>query len=125
MSKVAILRIEDVVVATVHNEMNDKTALLMQEEVLTAGAACGLHGIILDLSLVDMIDSYIAKLLTDTAQMIRMMGVQVCMSGIKPIVALTIVEMGLELGGVPCTMNVNKALVLLSRRASPDRYEQP
>lgn len=95
--------------------MDDKTAARMRERILEAAMQQGVEGVVINLSLLEMIDSYLARLITDTARMIKLMGAEVCLAGLQPMVALTIVEMGLDLGYLPCELDVDSALAHIKK----------
>jgi rsbT antagonist protein RsbS len=76
-----------------------------------------LHGMVIDMASVDLLDSYITRCIRDLAVSARLMGVPTVVCGVQAAVADTLVEMGLDLGGVPTVLNVDAALQVLDRMA--------
>jgi len=85
----------------------------LQEQVLEATARHGLKGVILDISAVDTLDSYFARALAETAQMVALMGGRTVVAGMRPSVAITTIQLGITLGGVMSALDVDRALDLL------------
>ena len=115
MARVPILQVADVLIATVQEDLGDRDALGLQEELAVVLERTGARGVLLDLSMVEIVDSFLGRLLNDIALGTRLMGAQTVLVGIQPAVAITLVELGLELRGVRTALNPQKGMALLRR----------
>lgn len=115
MARVPILQVEDVLIATVQEELRDRDALSLQEELTATLERTGARGVLLDLSIVETVDSFLGRLLNDIAAGSRLMGAQTVLVGIQPAVAITLVELGLELRGVHTALTAERGRALLHR----------
>jgi rsbT antagonist protein RsbS len=122
--RIPIVRIGDALIATVQEELGDGDALNLQTDLIAALEQVGAGGVLIDLSVVETIDSFLGRLLNDVAAGARLMGAHTVVVGIRPAVAITLVELGLELRGVHTALNAEKGLAILRRlgasRAQPD-----
>nr|WP_269151752.1 STAS domain-containing protein [Sutcliffiella horikoshii] len=96
-------------------ELDDHTALQFQEDLLNRIHETGANGVVIDLTSVDMIDSFIAKVLGDVISMSKLMGAQVVLTGIQPAVAITLVELGIQLDEVFTALDLEKGLEKLQQ----------
>lgn len=94
----------------------------IQKAILDKVSETNSHGMVVDVSKTELIDSYMARLLLDTARMLSLMGVKTILVGLRPAVALGMVEMGLNIRGVNCELNVDSALQILDTSNSAERY---
>lgn len=111
---IPILRVGDTLVITVHTELHDTVAEAFQEDVLGAIERSGAAGLIIDISGLDMVDSYVARVLADTGRMARLMGTRSVLVGMRPEVAATLVRMGYPMEGVQTALAVDDGLALLA-----------
>ncbi len=95
---------------TMPSHPDDTLIAAMQESVLGAIDDHPARGLILDISVVDILDSYFARLVSETARMVALMGGRMIVAGMRPLVALTAVQMGLDLRSVETALNVERAL---------------
>lgn len=121
MATVPIVRLGDALIATVQEELYDRDALRLQEDLGALLERTGARGVLLDLSVVQTVDSFLASVIGNVAAMARLMGAETVVAGIRPAVAVTLVELGLELRGVQTVLDAEKGLVLLRRRMGGDR----
>ncbi len=96
-------------------ELDDQTALQFQEDLLNRIHETGASGVVIDLTSVDMIDSFIAKVLGDVISMSKLMGAKVVLTGIQPAVAITLVELGIQLDDVLTALDLEKGLEKLKQ----------
>ena len=115
MARVPIVRVGDTLIATVQEELGDHDALALQEDLSFQLERAGALGVLLDLSAVQTVDSFLGRLLNDTAAQMRLLGAETVIVGIQPAVAITLVELGLELSGVRTALNPAKGIRLLRR----------
>jgi len=119
VARVPIIRLGKVLIATVQEELYDHDALQLQEELgqlLEHGAA---SGVLLDLSTVATVDSFLARLIGAIAAASRLLGAETVVVGLQPAVAVTLVELGLTLPGVRTALDAEKGLAILAH-LSPD-----
>jgi rsbT antagonist protein RsbS len=109
------LRIGSTLVVTVLEDLHDRDALTLQIELLGQLERTGATGVLLDLSVVEIVDSFLGRMLNDIAVGVRLLGAQMVVVGIQPAVAITLVELGLELRGVRTAVSADRGLVLLKR----------
>jgi rsbT antagonist protein RsbS len=115
MPQVPIIQIEDVLIATVQEELADRDALRLQENLAQILERSGARGVLIDLSIVETVDSFLGRLLNDIATGTRLFGAKAILVGIQPAVAVTLVELGLDLHGVRTALNPHKGMRLLRR----------
>jgi rsbT antagonist protein RsbS len=115
MPQVPIIQIEDVLIATVQEELADRDALRLQENLAQCLERSGARGVLIDLSIVETVDSFLGRLLNDIATGTRLFGARAILVGIQPAVAVTLVELGLDLHGVRTALNPHKGMKLLRR----------
>lgn len=118
MARVPIVRVGDTLIATVQEDLHDHDALALQETLTRELERTGASGVLLDLSVVEIVDSFLGRLLNDIALVARLLGARTVVVGIQPAVAVTLVELGLELHGVRTALNSTKGLALLAARHS-------
>jgi rsbT antagonist protein RsbS len=113
VARTPVLRIGATLVATVLEDLHDRDALDLQAELLGQLERTGATGVLLDLSVVEIVDSFLGRMLNDIAVGVRLLGAQMVVVGIQPAVAITLVELGLSLPGVRTALNVEKGMALL------------
>ena len=113
--KIPILKLYNCLLISIQLELDDQTALQFQEDLLKKIHETEARGVVIDLTSIDMIDSYIAKVLGDVISMSRLMGAKVVLTGIQPAVAITLVELGIHLQEVQTALDLEKGLETLQR----------
>ncbi|HZH30375.1 MAG TPA: STAS domain-containing protein [Pyrinomonadaceae bacterium] len=111
--RIPILKVGRVLVVPVQVDMDDQTVIGLQERILSELERTGARGVLIDISLLEMVDSFIGRMLSDIAAMARIMNARTVVVGIQPAVAITLVELGLELRGVDTVLNVDEGIKLL------------
>jgi rsbT antagonist protein RsbS len=113
---IPILRIGSTLLVTIQIDLHDALAEVFQEDILVTIEKQGASGLIIDVSGLETVDSYVARLLTDTGKMARLMGTETVIVGVRPEVAATLVRMGYTMGNaVRTALNVDDGLKLLGR----------
>ena len=107
--KVPILRLKNILLTSIQVDLTDEDAIEFQTDVLEMAAKTEAKGIVMDITALDVVDSYMARVINDTANMVRLLGTEAVVCGMQPTVALTLVEMGRELIGVETALNLNQA----------------
>jgi rsbT antagonist protein RsbS len=114
-SRIPILKIEEFLVASVQVELYDKSAVMFKENLLERIYETKAKGLILDLTAVEVVDSFMGRIITEVGAMAGLMGTYVVITGLQPAVAITLVELGLELAGVYTALNLEKGIAALRR----------
>jgi rsbT antagonist protein RsbS len=115
VSRIPILKIEEFLVASVQVELYDKSAVMFKENLLERIYETKAKGLILDLTAVEVVDSFMGRIITEVGAMAGLMGTRVVITGLQPAVAITLVELGLELKGVHTALNLEKGIAVLRR----------
>lgn len=118
MARTPVLRIGQTLVASVLEDLHDRDAMTLQTDLLGQLERTGATGVLLDLSVVEIVDSFLGRMLNDIAVGVRLLGAQMVVVGIQPAVAITLVELGLELKGVRTAVSTDRGLALLRRLVS-------
>ena len=98
-TRIPILKVGRVLIVPIQVDMDDQTVMHLQERILTELERTGSRGVLIDISLLEMVDSFIGRVLSDIAAMARIMDARTVVVGMQPAVAITLVELGLELRG--------------------------
>jgi rsbT antagonist protein RsbS len=112
-ARIPILKIGRVLIVPIQVDMDDQTVIHLQENILSELERTGARGVLIDISLLEMVDSFIGRMLSDIAAMARIMDARTVVVGMQPAVAITLVELGLELKGVDTVLNVDEGFRLL------------
>jgi rsbT antagonist protein RsbS len=112
---IPILQIENFLVASVQVALHDAQAVQFKDKVLQKIYDTKAKGVIVDLTAIDVLDSFVGRLISDIAAMARLMGTTVVITGLQPAVAITLVELGLELQGVVTALNLEKGIAQLRK----------
>lgn len=110
MSLVPILKYRDVLLSSIQVELSDDAALSFQEELLQRVYDVGATGVVIDITALDVVDSYLARILNETAQMVGLLGAKAVLCGMRPAVAITLTEMGRPLVGVRTALDLEQGL---------------
>jgi rsbT antagonist protein RsbS len=113
---IPILRLGRVLLATIQVELRDNVANAFQEDVLTALETRGMRGVVIDISGLETVDTYVARVLAETGRMAKLMGAETVLVGMRPEVAATLVRMGYPMEGVRAALNLQEGLALLRRK---------
>ena len=122
--RIPILKVGRVLVVPVQVDMDDQTVISLQERILSELERTGARGVLIDISLLEMVDSFIGRMLSDLAAMARIMDARTVVVGIQPAVAITLVELGLELRGVDTVLNVDEGINLLRDEFGADDEDE-
>jgi rsbT antagonist protein RsbS len=112
-SRIPILKVGRVLIVPIQVDMDDQTVIHLQESILSELERTGARGVLIDISLLEMVDSFIGRMLSDIAAMARIMDARTVVVGMQPAVAITLVELGLELKGVDTVLNADEGFRLL------------
>lgn len=120
MDRIPILRMGEFLLVTIQIDMHDRLALALQDDLTNKIAQTGARGVLIDISSLEVVDSFIGRMLANIAAMSRILDASTVVVGMQPAVAITLVELGLSLEGVRTALNVEKGMELL--RASLDGH---
>jgi rsbT antagonist protein RsbS len=118
MNIIPILQLQSNLIASIQTELTDEEALAFQSELLERNQKLDTKGIIIDVSMLDVIDSYMAKVLSDLTTMVRLQGSKVVLCGVQPAVASTLVDMGMKLNGIESFLSLDHAFLHLTKEQS-------
>ena len=126
---IPIIKLNDLLLTSIQEDLTDNDAIVFQKDLIEKVNGTEVKGVAIDITAMDMIDSFLARVINETANMVRLQGADVVVCGMQPCVALTLVEMGRELIGVESALNLEQgmekigALVASSSHADFPREE--
>jgi rsbT antagonist protein RsbS len=115
MERIPILRMGDLLLVTIQVDMHDRLAMTLQDDLTERIVRDSAKGVLIDISALDLVDSFIGRMISNTAAMARVLDAQTVVVGMQPAVAITLVELGLTLHGVKTALNVEKGMALLGK----------
>ena len=121
MERIPILKLGEFRLITIQVDMHDRLAMTLQNDVTDMIVKTHARGVMIDISMLDVVDSFIGRMLGSIASMSRILDAETVVVGMQPAVAITLVELGLSLTGVRTALNVDKGMELL--RHSMERKE--
>ena len=113
MAEIPILKIGDCLLVSIQVDMHDRLALQLQDDLTNKIQATGARGVLLDISALDMVDSFIGRMIANISGMSRILDAHTVLVGMQPSVAITLVELGLTLPGVKTALNVERGMAML------------
>lgn len=113
MDRIPILRMGRYLLVTIQVDMHDQLALTLQDDLTSRIVRDKAKGVLIDISSLDVVDSFIGRMISNIASMARVLDAQTVVVGMQPAVAITLVELGLELPGVRTALNVERGMALL------------
>ena len=120
MERIPILQMGKLLLITIQIDMHDQTALVLQDDLLAKIAQTGARGVLIDISALDMVDSYIGRMIANISVMSGLLNARTVLVGMRPSVAITLVELGLSLPGVKTALNVERGMELLTGAAEDE-----
>lgn len=114
MEKIPILRMGRFLLVTIQVDMHDRLALQLQDDLTDRIVKDRAHGVLIDISSLEVVDSFIGRMISNIAAMASVLDARTVVVGMQPAVAITLVELGLSLEGVRTALNVDKGMALLS-----------
>jgi rsbT antagonist protein RsbS len=110
MERIPILRMGEFLLVTIQVEMHDQLALSLQEDIASRIEKSGAKGILIDISALEMVDSFIGRIIAHISSISRILDAQTVLVGMQPAVAITLVELGLSLEGVTTALDVERGM---------------
>jgi rsbT antagonist protein RsbS len=117
VERIPILKMGNFLVVSIQVDMHDQLAMQLQDDLTSRIAATGAQGVLIDISALEMVDSFIGRMLGNIAAMSRVLDAQTVVVGMRPAVAITLVELGLSLPRVRTALDVERGMELLSASA--------
>lgn len=113
MDRIPILKVGDCLLVTIQVDMHDQLAMSLQEDLTAQIAKHASRGVLIDISSLEIVDSFIGRMLANIAAMSRVLDAQTVLTGMQPAVAITLVELGMSLPGIRTALNVERGMELL------------
>jgi rsbT antagonist protein RsbS len=123
MERIPILKMGKFLLVSIQVDMDDRTAMTLQDDLTGQIVKHRAKGVLIDISSLDIVDSFIGRMLANTAAMARILDAETVVVGMQPSVAITLVELGLSLKGVRSALNVERGMELLQRIATDANRE--
>lgn len=123
MERIPILKMGEFLIVTIQVDMHDQLAMTLQEDLTERIARTGARGVMIDISSLEIVDSFIGRMLGNIAAMSRVLDAETVVVGMQPSVAITLVELGLSLKGVKTALNVERGMSLLRTATGYDRTD--
>jgi rsbT antagonist protein RsbS len=121
VDRIPILKLEDVLLVSIQVDMHDQLALTLQDDLTQKIVTTRARAVLIDISALEMVDSFMGRMLGNIASMSRILDAQTVVVGMRPAVAITLVELGLSLPGIRTALNLDAGLVLMREvLARPD-----
>jgi rsbT antagonist protein RsbS len=117
VERIPILRMGRLLLVTIQVDMHDRMAMALQDDLMARIRDTGANGVLIDISALDVVDSFIGRMLANIAAMARVLDADTVVTGMRPAVAITLVELGLSLPGVRTALDVERGMALLQAAA--------
>jgi rsbT antagonist protein RsbS len=125
VDRIPILRMGNFLLVTIQVDMHDKLALTLQDDLTNRIADVGARGVLIDISSLEIVDSFIGRTLANIASMARVLDAQTVVVGMQPAVAITLVELGMSLPGIRTALNVESGMQFLQETAAAYGEDEP
>jgi rsbT antagonist protein RsbS len=119
VERIPILRMGELLLVTIQVDMHDRLALTLQDDLTARIAETNARGVLIDISALEIVDSFIGRMIANIAGMARVLDAETVVVGMQPAVAITLVELGLSLPGVRTALNVERGMKLLRAARRP------
>jgi rsbT antagonist protein RsbS len=114
MERIPILKMGELLLVSIQIDMHDRLALQLQDDLTTQIAVTSARGVLIDISALEMVDSFIGRMIGNIAAMSRVLDAATVVVGMRPAVAITLVELGMSLAGVRTALDVERGMALLA-----------
>jgi rsbT antagonist protein RsbS len=123
MDRIPILKMGPFLLVTIQVDMHDQLAMQLQDDLTARIVAAKARGVLIDISSLEIVDSFIGRMISNIAGMARILDAETVVTGMQPAVAITLVELGLSLEGVRTALNVDKGMALLQKSLEDPEVE--
>jgi rsbT antagonist protein RsbS len=117
--RLPILRIGEILLVSIQVDLDDHTVLNLQDDLAAQVVRHSARGVIIDITAAEIVDSFVGRMLATIASISRLLDAETVVVGMRPAVAITLVELGLSLGGVRTALNLEQGLAILAERPTP------
>jgi rsbT antagonist protein RsbS len=114
MERIPILKVGNCLLVTIQVDMHDELAMTLQQDLTSQIARYASRGVLIDISSLEIVDSFIGRMLANIASMARVLDAQTVLTGMQPAVAITLVELGMSLPGIKTALNVERGMQMLA-----------
>jgi rsbT antagonist protein RsbS len=121
MDRIPILKMGDALLITIQVDMHDRLALALEDDLTQKIVKTRAKGVLIDISSLEIVDSFIGRMLDNIAAVSRILDAETVVVGMRPAVAITLVELGLSLTGVKTALNVERGMALIGKQVSSSR----
>ena len=125
MDRIPILKLGAALIVTIQVDMHDRLAMALEEDLTARIAATGARGVLLEISALEIVDSFIGRMLDSIAAVSRILDAETVVVGMRPAVAITLVELGLTLTGIRTALNLERGMALIQPRLDQDGFADP
>jgi len=119
MERIPILRMGEFLIVSIQVDMHDRLAMALQDDLTTRISETNSKGVLIDISSLEIVDSFIGRMLSNISAMARILDAHTVVTGMQPAVAITLVELGLSLPGIKTALNVERGMRLLHATLAP------
>lgn len=123
--RIAILKLEHYLIVTIQVDLQDRMAMALQDDLTEMISQTGAKGVLIDISALDMVDSFVGRMIANISSMSRVMDAHTVLVGMQPAVAITLVELGMTLAGVRTALNLEKGMAILRRATGVHATVEP
>lgn len=123
MEKIPVLKIGRFLLVTIQVDMHDRLVMALQDDLTEKISKTGAKGVLIDISALEIVDSFIGRMIANIAAMSRILDAKTVVTGMQPAVAITLVELGLSLEGVHTSLNIDRGIKLLENLIKVDELE--
>jgi rsbT antagonist protein RsbS len=124
MHRIPILQMGPALLVTIQVDMEDQTALTLQDDLSSKIAATGASGVLIDISALEIVDSFVGRMLVAISGIARVLDATTVVVGMQPAVAITLVELGLSLDGVKTALNVRRGMLMLETAQADNHRDE-
>ncbi|MCD2511261.1 STAS domain-containing protein [Comamonas endophytica] len=124
MYRIPILRMGRSLLVTIQVDMEDQTAMALQDDLAEQIANTGANGVLIDISALEIVDSFVGRMLAAISGIGRILDATTVVVGMQPAVAITLVELGMSLDGVKTALNVSRGMALLEASVEGDPFDE-
>lgn len=124
MYRIPILRMGRSLLVTIQVDMEDQTAMALQDDLAEQIANTGANGVLIDISALEIVDSFVGRMLAAISGIGRILDATTVVVGMQPAVAITLVELGMSLDGVKTALNVSRGMALLEAATEGDPFDE-
>ena len=123
MERIPILKMGDFLLVTIQVDMHDQLAMTLQEDLTSRIEKTGAKGVLIDISALEMVDSFIGRMIANISSMSHILDADTVVVGMQPAVAITLVELGLSLQGVKTALNVERGMAYLREKLESEEAD--